>query len=463
MTTNNGPDIVKDGIVLCLDATNRKSYPGSGTTWYDISGNSNHGTIYNDPTYYPTLNNGIFHLDGVDNYIVCNNSSTLQVTGDQTLEFIIYPTTRSVRQNWYDKCYGGEGTITYEPNGSLNYYYGTAGTNALPYQAVLTTGTPLATLNQFYHVILVRDLTNMQIHWYINGSLNNTVTASYAAATASSLPITIGDGYTEPFQGKILFVRQYNIALTQSQVTQNYAAARERMSIVAGTSKKYPAPNASIIKQYNPSATSGYYWIQPPTSSSPYYTYCDLTSNDGGWMLLINVAANNGGQYYSTSTSYGLSTINDMSNVVEFDKSTTSKLSTNSINEFLNQPGTKVTWVEPKRSNSYTYMTGFFQRSTLSDPMWGTSTIECSQIFNITGNPKLDWLRTNYGSWTDARDGTNGLVGNYGGASHYYPSPYPNGQTFWKGSGDGIRFGQPWNNNTTYENISSGYLWLKIQ
>lgn len=45
MSVKGGPDIVTDGLVFNLDAANRKSYPGSGTTWYDLSGNNNNGTI----------------------------------------------------------------------------------------------------------------------------------------------------------------------------------------------------------------------------------------------------------------------------------------------------------------------------------------------------------------------------------------------------------------------------------
>lgn len=46
---NNAP-IVTDGLVFYVDAGNSKSYPGSGTTWYDmISGNV--GTLYNGPTF----------------------------------------------------------------------------------------------------------------------------------------------------------------------------------------------------------------------------------------------------------------------------------------------------------------------------------------------------------------------------------------------------------------------------
>ena len=45
MACHGGPDIVEDNLVLCLDAANTKSYPGSGTTWTDISGKSHNGTV----------------------------------------------------------------------------------------------------------------------------------------------------------------------------------------------------------------------------------------------------------------------------------------------------------------------------------------------------------------------------------------------------------------------------------
>ena len=63
-----GPEVVEDGLVLCLDAGNPKSYPGSGTTWTDLSGNGNNGTLVNSPTY-SSANRGVIVLDGSNQYI----------------------------------------------------------------------------------------------------------------------------------------------------------------------------------------------------------------------------------------------------------------------------------------------------------------------------------------------------------------------------------------------------------
>jgi len=63
----NSP-IVKNGLVLNLDAGDTASYPNSGNTWFDLSGNGNNGTLVNGPTYN-SANGGVIALDGVNDYI----------------------------------------------------------------------------------------------------------------------------------------------------------------------------------------------------------------------------------------------------------------------------------------------------------------------------------------------------------------------------------------------------------
>lgn len=68
MAFANGPVIVKNGLIFNLDAADRNSYPGSGTTWSDISGNGNNGTLTNGPTF-SSDNGGVIVLDGSNDYI----------------------------------------------------------------------------------------------------------------------------------------------------------------------------------------------------------------------------------------------------------------------------------------------------------------------------------------------------------------------------------------------------------
>jgi hypothetical protein len=67
MAGASGPDLVQDGLVLCLDAADKNSYSGSGTTWTDVSGNNRIGTLTNGPTFN-SGNNGYITFDGVDDF-----------------------------------------------------------------------------------------------------------------------------------------------------------------------------------------------------------------------------------------------------------------------------------------------------------------------------------------------------------------------------------------------------------
>lgn len=81
MSYHNGPKIVSEGLVLYLDAANSKSYSGTGTTWTDLSGNSNNATLVNGPTY-SSLNGGGIVLDATDDFISITPSASLKVDGD---------------------------------------------------------------------------------------------------------------------------------------------------------------------------------------------------------------------------------------------------------------------------------------------------------------------------------------------------------------------------------------------
>ena len=93
MGLSHSPKIVTNGLVLCLDAGNTKSYPGSGTAWNNLSSTSNNGTLTNGPTYDST-NGGSLIFDGTNDYIQSGSFSNL-LTADITVETWIYLTAAS--------------------------------------------------------------------------------------------------------------------------------------------------------------------------------------------------------------------------------------------------------------------------------------------------------------------------------------------------------------------------------
>lgn len=88
------PAIITNGLVLNLDAGNPASYSGSGTTWTDLSGNGNNGTLVNSPTYNAN-NQGYLSFNGSNTYVdLPASSSSFNVgSGDFTIETWVYPET----------------------------------------------------------------------------------------------------------------------------------------------------------------------------------------------------------------------------------------------------------------------------------------------------------------------------------------------------------------------------------
>ncbi|MEI7955059.1 MAG: LamG-like jellyroll fold domain-containing protein, partial [Verrucomicrobiota bacterium] len=112
----------------------------------------------------PGLDGGNLHFHGGQS-VDLGNPVALQLTDSQTIEFWIRPDDFNSRQNPYAKAYAGEGTMTLETDGTVNYFYGTGGGNNSPYQG-FSTGAALR-VGQWQHIALVRDFTSTpkQLRW----------------------------------------------------------------------------------------------------------------------------------------------------------------------------------------------------------------------------------------------------------------------------------------------------------
>lgn len=89
MSVFSGPEIPNDGLVLQLDAANNRSYPGSGTTWYDLSNNSGNLALTNSPTF-SSDSKGSFVFDGINDYAVLSNNQTADNLTAMTASVWVY-------------------------------------------------------------------------------------------------------------------------------------------------------------------------------------------------------------------------------------------------------------------------------------------------------------------------------------------------------------------------------------
>lgn len=220
MAQNYGPRIVLEGISLVLDAADKKSYSGSGSVWYDISGFGNHCSLPNAPGH----SGNYFTFNGSSNYgTITSNSGSLNFSEGQTVMIVMRHTYTSGRKNLWNQAYGGYGTWTHEDGVNINYFYGDNGGDNTPYTA-LNSGT---TSTGVWNVMCVtRDIST--VVWYKNGVQTATMSNPYGSVPYTTTSITIGNGYAGYWEGDMACVLAYDIALTQGQVLQNFNAIRRR-------------------------------------------------------------------------------------------------------------------------------------------------------------------------------------------------------------------------------------------
>ena len=230
----HSPSIVLDGLVLCLDAGNPKSYPGSGTTWTDLSGNGNNGTLVNG-VGYNSGNLGSLDFDGTNDYGFITDSNNFTVTETTVCAWfnasVIYDASNSSRGvlSSYDasgRQYYGLRIDSLSSNNKLNTYYDD---NAGYGFKILRSTTNLLENTWYYGCMTWKSGTFHRV--YLNGIQEAEETN---VATVTLNPTTgfyIGDDLassTGYFKGKISNFKVYNKALTPQEIQQNYNALKGR-------------------------------------------------------------------------------------------------------------------------------------------------------------------------------------------------------------------------------------------
>lgn len=228
MSFYRGPQIIREGLSLVLDATSERSWTANSTTWFDLSGNGNHATVFGGPTTQDVgtkIRN--IYFDGTNDYCqITANQNSLDFRNGQTIGILMYHTFTSGRRNPWDQAYGGYGTWTHEQGVNINYYYGNAGSNTTPYTALNSGTTPTGTWN---YMVVTR--TPSFVTWYRNGTQVSQQTNAYSPMTAiTTANIRIGLGYAGWWIGNIALVHAYNRGLSSTEVLQNYNTIKARFN-----------------------------------------------------------------------------------------------------------------------------------------------------------------------------------------------------------------------------------------
>jgi hypothetical protein len=223
MSLHHNPRIVTNGLVLHLDAADRNSYPGSGTTWKDLSVNSNSGTLTNGPTFN-SANGGSIVFDGANDYVLIPDSPALKLNGNFTI--MLWHRAITKTNNFPGPLYKGDSTIV---GGGYILFY-TSVSNGVMWLKRDNIQLPLTSAVNTYWSHITFTYDGINVRGYVNGTFSYlSGTVIYSTNTdSSSLLIGRADQHGNASVGTL---QMYSRALSAQEILQNYTATKSRFGL----------------------------------------------------------------------------------------------------------------------------------------------------------------------------------------------------------------------------------------
>ena len=233
----HSPSIITNGLSLCLDAGNSKSYPGSGATWTDLSGRGVIGTLTNGPTY-SSSNGGSIVFDGSNDYVDITQNTPYQFSNTQAFSL-----------SFWVRCTATSGIVyvwAYAIGGGRGYYFGidvnALRTNSFVFDYFdgnfkgIQGNNNSITMNSWVNLVATSSSNSANdMSVYQNGVLTSfTIRGNSSPGTIdyNTVPLRIGSrGNGNYFKGNISKVSIYNRALSATEVAQNYNALKGRYGL----------------------------------------------------------------------------------------------------------------------------------------------------------------------------------------------------------------------------------------
>jgi hypothetical protein len=279
--------VSNSGLVLHLDAGNTASYSGSGTTWNDLSGNGSHvtltsttfnsasgGSIVFSGTSYANFNANIGSTTAVTVDMWVKTNSLNAPTGSMYFGFGLYDV-------WTDS-----GNIGY--NTSAGDQYGITSSKA----------NELGIEGAWKHMVFVMNASSkINNKIYVNG-VSQTMSQIQGVFGSANANFNSGAGRIAGWRNDLNWLMNLNVAsfklynreLSQQEITNNFNATKQRFyPDNSGLSPETASTSAYQIKQDYPNSVDGFYWIKNANINSgvPIKIYADMTTDGGGWTLLL--------------------------------------------------------------------------------------------------------------------------------------------------------------------------------
>jgi hypothetical protein len=228
MSNSAGPKIIRDlSLILNLDAANKKSYPGTGTSWTGLSQNKAVGTMTS--CTFSSGNQGSIAFNGTSSRVYYPSNTTYSFgTNNFTVDFWVY--FNSVAGAIVPICQSDAvGTSS-----SDKWWIGLTSNQLRLGQHSTANGAYCAwspSTGIWYNGLIQRSSGTVSI--FINGiSQSVTNPTIFSATSFSQNGLSIGAMSTPYYlNGNIANFKMYNQRLTSSEVYNNFVANRGRFGV----------------------------------------------------------------------------------------------------------------------------------------------------------------------------------------------------------------------------------------
>jgi len=238
MSFHHSPKIVTNGLVLCLDAANKKSYSGSGTIWRDLCNNYDF-TIVNSPTFGLHKGTPCFSLNQANDYIWYNGSLKHQIASECTLQIVM----ASISNTNFGSCSRlmvmGDSSVSTD----YQFYYCLASCDQSRFGLWYNWSaggfgdfyptSSLRSANDDYKIIHVSWKASGRVKYYVNSIEENdrAMGTVFNNSNVSRIVFGANNSFGENSLVRIAYAGMYNRQLSQNEIFQNYNALKGRFKL----------------------------------------------------------------------------------------------------------------------------------------------------------------------------------------------------------------------------------------
>ena len=217
---NTSDNIVTDGLAFNLDPSKRTSYPGTGTSIYDLSGFGYVGTLVNGATF-TNSNSGIISLDGTNDYISFSNAyaSGFGISANATISIWAKITTKTAYTSFagfYNPASGNKSDFGMDITSSNTIRLWKNDTQSDTYYSIIK--------NNWDNYVITADSSTAKL--YVNGDLRSSMNVS--GPINNNRMFAIGYNWDVMINASVSQTLIYNRTLSQQEITQNYNATKTR-------------------------------------------------------------------------------------------------------------------------------------------------------------------------------------------------------------------------------------------